>query len=320
MKESFRRSLTRAVVAGVASFSVLGSLASAEADGNETVRVQAKHIDSLRRMVVELHERQRLLEGRVEKLEGLRSEIAKMNEQLTALRSDVGSLHTEISDIGDDYRDYRAEYRNWARLQAVGEEIPSLVVLSGKKYENVQIRRVTESGLEIRHTGGSTRLLHSQLPGDLRDRFQWDGEEAALALAKENQDEALRARLHALTMRQKQQQRAEAARTAATDKRIRDLESRLAATQASIRGSRLQSSGALGERRPVGRSTSRYIYGSRARTSVYYYPVGRSYFPTPRVTRPRSSGVPVGSRFTRTVTRPPLRPTTTPRICPGGRD
>ena len=292
MKGNCRRSVTRALVAGCASFLVAGSLQADEVETNPAVLVQARHIESLQKMVLDLHERQRLLEGRVEKLEALRAEIAKLSEQLTLLRSQVSSLHSEVENLGQEFQGYRSEYREWARLNAVGEKMPSLVVASGKTYENVQIRRVTATGLEIRHDGGSTRLLHDQLPAELRDRFQWDGEAAALALAQETKDEILRERLHAIAQRQREEKRAEAAQVAATDRRIRDLENKLAATQASLRSSRLHSSGALGERRAVGRSTSRYIYGARPRTSVYYYPVGRSYFPTrTRVVPTRSSGI-----------------------------
>ena len=133
------------------------------------------------------------------------------------------------------------------------------------------------------------------------------------------------------TVRHIKEQREEAAKVSAADKRVRDLEKKLALAQASSFASRLQSSGGLGDRRPVGRSTSRYLYGARTRTSVYYYPRGRSYFPRrPAVNgtnaRPRGSssrGISYGSRGSLRgirVSRPPVRNNTAPRRCPNGRD
>ena len=120
---------------------------------------------------------------------------------------------------------------------------------TGKTYEAVLIRRVTDTGLDIRHSRGSTRLRYDQLPADYRSRFQWDSAVAEAAFTQEEKDEILRERLNIIVQRQDEQKKEAAAAAAATEKRLKDLENRLASrTSEKAFISRLGSSGKLGER------------------------------------------------------------------------
>lgn len=276
------------------------------------MEAQARHIDSLRKAVSSLQERQFEIAERVTRLETLRSEVAKLTDRTAQLRSEVGSLQSEVSGLNTSFADYQKHYRKAVRFDAVGEKFSTLMA-NGKVYQEVVIRRVTDTGLDIRHAGGATRLQHNQLPADFRDRFQWDSGVADLAMAQEAKEELLREHLIAIAVRQEEQKKEETLRTAATEKRFRDLERRIAT--ATSNSSRLQSSGKLGERRMVGNggsSSSRYRY-SRSRYSsrptIYYRPTYRS------VSRP-----PTVRQVSRVVPRPRPRPAPTPRVCPNGRD
>ena len=187
----------------------------------------------------------------------MREEIGKLNEQLSLLRSEIGELRVDVQGISREFTEYRTDYRKFARIKAVGEKIPTLVSATGKTYEAVLIRRVTDTGLDIRHSRGSTRLRYDQLPADYRSRFQWDSAVAQAAFAQEEKDEILRERLNIIVQRQDEQKKEAAAAAAATEKRLKDLENRLASrTSEKAFISRLGSSGKFGERRSVGGRTS----------------------------------------------------------------
>lgn len=310
----------RTILAPVAGLALLlaNPLQAAPVDVavNAQIEAQARHIDSLQEAVNTLQQRQFEIADRVKKLEELRAEVAELTEKLKQVRNEVGTLQSDISGLSNEFKDYQTNYRKFARYDAVGEKLPALAA-NGKVYEKVVIRRVTDTGLDIRHSGGSTRVMHNQLPTEFRDRFQWDSTVADIALAEEAKDDVLRDRLVAISQEQAKQKKEEAARIAATDKRFRDLEQRIA-TAATASSSRIGSSGKLGERRMVGNgSSSRYRYSRNRydRPTIYYYPSrynGRS--------SGRSSGRASVPRVSPVVPRPRVRPTSTPRVCPTGRD
>ncbi len=272
-----------------------------DVDSDAEFQAQSRHIASLQKIINSLHKRQFDLEERVESLGSMREEIGKLNEQLSLLRSEIGELRVDVQGISREFTEYRTDYRKFARIKAVGEKIPTLVSATGKTYEAVLIRRVTDTGLDIRHSRGSTRLRYDQLPADYRGRFQWDRAVAEAAFAQEEKDEILRERLNIIVQRQDEQKKeaAAAAAAAATEKRLKDLENRLASrTSEKAFISRLGSSGKLGERRSVGGRTSSRYRADRydSRPTIYYYNTHRHSgvrSPTPSSHCPSHSPRPV---------------------------
>jgi hypothetical protein len=185
-----------------------------------------------------------------------------------------------MDSIVADFSGYQSAYRQSARLQAIGERIPALVAANGKTYEEVEIRRVTDAGLDISHSGGPTRLRHDQLPAEFQDRFQWDETEAEVVFTREAEAERERARLHA-EYRREQEELQKAAALAETDQRISSLERQLAAVASAAPATALGSSSRLGERRLLGSgysARSRYYDRYCSRPTLYYYPVSAACY------------------------------------------
>lgn len=94
-------------------------------------------------------------------------------------------LHDQIKTAESTFADYRADYRQKARSTAAGEEIGTLRVRGGREYLEATITKVTEVGLEIRHTHGFARIHAPDLDAAWQDRFQWSDEERRAKLGEE---------------------------------------------------------------------------------------------------------------------------------------
>ena len=131
----------------------------------------------------------------LEPVEGIETRFAELRADLdTVLASatqgrleteKLGTLEREIRMHSDRAEDYRREYVRWVWLAAKGERHPELRMRHGMTYREVVIRRVTEVGLEIRHSSGTARLHHGDLPDEWQERFRWDEKEAQQSLAAE---------------------------------------------------------------------------------------------------------------------------------------
>jgi len=295
----------------------------------DTIRSQERQVASLRAHVDVLRQRKDERQAQRELLAELRGETLRLSLQLERLRGQVHDIETDTRDLEEQFSRYRELYRSSARIEAVGEKLPELSTASGKRYREVTIRRVTETGLVIWHQDGTTRVVYNDLPPQIRDRFQWDEDLAREQLEEEAERELRRDQYLA---RLASQQRAEAEKRkqqeerAAIDRRIAALEQQTKAQRAaSKRTSSLETSWRLGATRPFGtgsiyRYRHRYYrdrYSSRYhRPTVRYYPV---YTTSSCRTPPRSVVSPrsVRSRGSRSSTRSrtPVS-SVSPTICP----
>lgn len=131
------------------------------------------------------------LEARISSMEelvhGLNQElihnIAEKEQELAALQAKLIRLapktptsvklptqNTPLSpaktiDSGED----RAE----ARREACGERLGTVRTLDGRTLHDVEIVRVTDVGLEIRHRNGASRLHYNDLPSHFGERFSY---------------------------------------------------------------------------------------------------------------------------------------------------
>jgi hypothetical protein len=94
-------------------------------------------------------------------------------------------LLDSISKLEAGFLRCRAVYRRKAWSAAVGEELGSLTLRSGRQYQDAVITRVTEVGLEIRHTDGIARIQPPDLDPKMQDRFQWSDEDRRKVLNEE---------------------------------------------------------------------------------------------------------------------------------------
>lgn len=115
----------------------------------------------------------------------LRSQLVS---SIIELRSRKSELASSLPELRQGFDAYRKNYRDQAWSDAVGEEIESILLKSGRHFENVRITRVTPVGLEITHPHGTARIDAKELSREFRDRFQWDDEERDKAIETERRN------------------------------------------------------------------------------------------------------------------------------------
>jgi hypothetical protein len=102
-------------------------------------------------------------------------EGVKKREASLSIERDI--LFTALSELNAGFGKYRADYRRKIMRAASGESLGDLVIPDGREYKRVEITRVTEVGLEIRHADGIARIQASDLDSKMQDRFLWKDEE-----------------------------------------------------------------------------------------------------------------------------------------------
>lgn len=116
-----------------------------------------------------------------------RREVAKEAEDLK-LRADNGAKRlaglreakkaAEAAVVAADeaWAKYRDEYRASEWAAAVGEDLGDITTVSGRTYQQVKIRKVEHTGIQITDTTGPKSIDSAELPEALQDRFQFDEE------------------------------------------------------------------------------------------------------------------------------------------------
>ena len=152
------------------------------------IRDNADEIESLNVQIA--HYRESIADGKKDadmgrKAEALTANVAAGAAKLTELQDVIAKTDAEISQIEKAHVDYRNQYRSLIRSKAVGETFPEVQTNSGKTYKQVEIREVTDIGINIRHLDGMGRIAYEEFNAEWQERFQYDPKEKAAALAKE---------------------------------------------------------------------------------------------------------------------------------------
>lgn len=116
----------------------------------------------------------------------LSTQCESMRLRQAALVKTRDELLSSVALLDGKFSDYRAEYRRKTWNAAVGENLGTLTLRSGRDYKEVVISRVTDVGLEIHHADGIARVQGPELDPKFQDRFQWNDEERRLRLKEEN--------------------------------------------------------------------------------------------------------------------------------------
>ncbi len=127
--------------------------------------------------------------GQDEAMAGLAAEAGRLEAKAGRLREQCETLEAAVADAENSLFDYRSRYRMQVRASAAGEELGDFRALDGKIYKNARIRRVSATGLEIRHDEGNSRFLPSELEEIWNERFQWDEAELEAQLKAERERE-----------------------------------------------------------------------------------------------------------------------------------
>ena len=96
----------------------------------------------------------------------VRLHLAELEDESKRLRNAVSALEEDFSRCREDYRS-----KTWGG--AIGENVGDLKTLAGREYLKVTIARVTDVGLEIRHSHGFARIQAPDLDASWQNRFQW---------------------------------------------------------------------------------------------------------------------------------------------------
>lgn len=71
------------------------------------------------------------------------------------------------------------------RAESVGKKMDSLQTLGGKTYKNIEISKVSDVGISIRHESGVARVSFEELPQAMQDYYHFDPAEKQKALMRE---------------------------------------------------------------------------------------------------------------------------------------
>lgn len=140
--------------------------------------------------------------GFEEEIKAAKAEVAALKkkrevlDQVESARKLLDDLLTEEESLVDEFEKVGSEYEALEeeriraevaadREKAVGESVATIRTKDGKVFENCTIRKVSDVGMTIRHSRGSSRIAAEDLPDEFQARFSFDAERAIAQLKAE---------------------------------------------------------------------------------------------------------------------------------------
>ena len=111
--------------------------------------------------------------------------VERNEARLVELKADKEALTGEISTLVASLEKQYAKWVTETRAAAVGRSYEWLEAKNGRRYEDVTITKVSDVGIEFRHSTGSARLAAMDLNVDLQGMFALDSLAAEAAIAEE---------------------------------------------------------------------------------------------------------------------------------------
>lgn len=154
---------------------------------------QAREIDTLRERIDDqrkpLGNLPRLKEAATQ-LGETRRRVQSQTVELDGQRKQIEAAQAVVKDLQTQFEAHKDRYRAKVRNEAKGGTLARLETRDGQVYEDVRIREVTAIGMQILHAAGQKRIPYEELPADLQERFQFDPQQKAAALARESDERA----------------------------------------------------------------------------------------------------------------------------------
>lgn len=128
----------------------------------------------------DLIQRLNVAKSRLASLQGMEEKLAESHELKTSLSrlvEEEAALTSELarkSEALDEIRSNKLRAIKETREKAIGESLGDLKLESGRIYEDVKIREVTDVGMSVSHASGSARIAAKDLPETFRERFKFD--------------------------------------------------------------------------------------------------------------------------------------------------
>jgi chromosome segregation ATPase len=189
---TFLVGLILVVMVAVGLSVLLESRFSFSRNTRELESVIASNKEELSRLEIRIEDARSQLTSSEPKLRSAESELKATRPLLQENQAKLVELtrrrdeaQRSIPVLEKEFQTYRKRYREQTWAEAVGQSLGDLEIRGGKIYQNATITKVTEVGLEIRHSDGIARVQGPDLPEALRDRFQWNDEERMKRLQEE---------------------------------------------------------------------------------------------------------------------------------------
>ncbi|MGC4014241.1 MAG: hypothetical protein QM755_06940 [Luteolibacter sp.] len=147
------------------------------ADGRELRVVLREQDEQIRDLKGKIETTRATVETRKQlnaEADAVASHLREVQDAESSATRTIAGLKTDIQKIEDDLAGYKEMYRAGLWKAAAGEKMATLILKSGRRYENVTIVRVTNQGLEISHQEGLARISPSDLDASWQKRFLWD--------------------------------------------------------------------------------------------------------------------------------------------------
>ncbi|MBK1791078.1 hypothetical protein [Persicirhabdus sediminis] len=181
------------LVIGAIAISIYSDRSAAPSDLSQSKYKLEKQKLNLLSKISEL-EAEKLVAEKNEKDSQRYAEIEKEMQSLMDREAQALEVNTQASDqlisLLDAYANYQRSYILQMRDEVVGETYDLLETASGREYTEVTIQRVSAYGVDIKHTNGTARLAHAEIPADLANRLSYSEEELEAVLKASQQRRA----------------------------------------------------------------------------------------------------------------------------------
>lgn len=114
------------------------------------------------------------------------AEVSKNADHLAELKAIADGLREDVASLAAVNAEQRETWLRATRAAAVGRSFVSLSGSHGRAYQDVVITKVTDIGIEFRHSTGSARLSAEDMSPEQHFAFGLDPDISDKALAKES--------------------------------------------------------------------------------------------------------------------------------------
>ncbi|MBK1835275.1 hypothetical protein [Roseibacillus ishigakijimensis] len=111
-------------------------------------------------------------EGVARELAVVEKSLQPLEERQKELAKAIEEEKVRIEEIGEELLSYRDEYRIYERKRAIGEIFDEIVLTTGKKLQQAEIKEIFADKIRFTTQFGSSSATWKELPESWRDRFQ----------------------------------------------------------------------------------------------------------------------------------------------------
>lgn len=116
----------------------------------------------------------------------IHSHVDNLATRRATLVANRAYLELAVINLEQNLSTIRNNSSQMTARMAAGQKFETLTTPAGKRYENVTVVRISDAGLDIRHSTGSARLGYSDLSPEMRRAFGLDPDRAQIALERES--------------------------------------------------------------------------------------------------------------------------------------